>query len=131
MGNNIGIIPYLFALITVTITATAQTLLKYGVNVLNLQDSISTDVEISLLSKISFLVFNPFILGGIGLYGVSSLLWIYVLSRLPLSRAYPFVGLSIVITSIVGALFLGERLVVTQIIGIVLVSIGVFLVACV
>lgn len=128
MKPEVQTIPFLVALITVTITATAQIFLKYGTSSVQLRSG-TRDEILSVWGTVAALAMNPFILGGVGLYGISAVLWVYVLSRLPLSQAYPFVGLSIVITSLVGGMLLGERLIVTQIIGIFMVSVGVLMVA--
>jgi len=115
------------ALLTVTLTAAAQIFLKHGVNLVQFYRTAQPAAK-GTWESLWVVATNPFVLGGIGLYGASTLLWIFVLSRLPLSQAYPFVGLSIVITSVIGALLLGERLTLLQMVGIVMVSIGVLLV---
>ncbi|TVS10676.1 MAG: hypothetical protein EA417_18755 [Gammaproteobacteria bacterium] len=115
------------ALLTVTVTAVGQICLKHGVNLVQFY-RVAQPAERAPWESVWALGTNPFVLGGIGLYGASTLLWIFVLSRLPLSQAYPFVGLSIVITSVFGALLLGERLSPGQVLGIVMVSAGVLLV---
>jgi drug/metabolite transporter (DMT)-like permease len=42
------------------------------------------------------------------LYGVLTLVWLWVLSRIPLSRAYPFVVLAFVFTPALAVLFFKE-----------------------
>lgn len=46
---------------------------------------------------------------GIGLYGLSALLWIYALSRLPLKNVYPFTALTFVLVYAAAIVVLGER----------------------
>ena len=115
------------ALVTVVVTAAGQICLKHGVNIVQFCKA-AQPAGCGIRESVWALASNPFVLGGIGLYGASTLLWIFVLSRLPLSQAYPFVGLSIVITSVVGAVWLGERLSPGQVAGILMVSAGVLLV---
>jgi len=51
---------------------------------------------------------SPMVWLGLGLYGLSTLLWLWVLSRLDVSLAYPLVSLGFVVTMAVGVLWLGE-----------------------
>jgi drug/metabolite transporter (DMT)-like permease len=53
---------------------------------------------------------RPALLGGLACYGLSVLLWIYVLSRAEASYAYPFLGLGFVLVAVAGWLLLGEDL---------------------
>lgn len=46
----------------------------------------------------------------ITLYAVLTLLWIWILSRVPLSRAYPFVALAFIFTPVLSSLMFGERI---------------------
>jgi len=45
---------------------------------------------------------NPFLIVGVGIYGLATLLWVIVLREVPLSRAYPLTSLSMVIVPVVG-----------------------------
>lgn len=42
-------------------------------------------------------------------YGVSSLVWIYVLRHIPLSQAYPFISITFLLVPIASAVFFSER----------------------
>lgn len=42
-------------------------------------------------------------------YGISSLVWIYVLRHIPLSQAYPFISITFLLVPIASALFFSER----------------------
>ncbi len=44
------------------------------------------------------------------LYGAMTFLWVWILTRVPLSRAYPFVILTFIFTPILASLFFSERL---------------------
>jgi multidrug transporter EmrE-like cation transporter len=65
---------------------------------------------------------------GLALFGVSALFWLVVLSRVPLSVAYPFVGLSYV--AIVGGarFLLGEQVPGLRWAGVVVVAVGIAIV---
>jgi drug/metabolite transporter (DMT)-like permease len=72
---------------------------------------------------------QPFVLLGLGLYGMAALVWLLVLSKVDVTAAYPFVGLGFVVTMVLGWLMLGEHLDQQRVIGTVLISVGVILVA--
>jgi multidrug transporter EmrE-like cation transporter len=73
--------------------------------------------------------FRPAVLAGLVCYGVSVVLWIWVLSRAEVSFAYPFLGLGFVLVALVGWAFLGETLSVQKLAATGLIVIGVVLMA--
>jgi len=58
------------------------------------------------------------------LYCVLTVLWVWVLTRVPLSRAYPFVVLAFVFTPAFAYLIFGESLDLWYVLGLVLVLSG-------
>ena len=66
---------------------------------------------------------------GVALYVTSAAAWIYALSTVPLSVAYPFLGLTYVGVAAVAVARFGEWLTPAQWIGIALVVVGVVTVA--
>lgn len=82
-----------------------------------------------LATRLLALFVNPAFLGAIALYGALSLLWVWVLTFTPLSRAYPFVAIAFALTPLLGAIAFAEPLSARLIIGIVVVVAGLFLVA--
>ena len=58
--------------------------------------------ESSFLEKFENLIFNPLFIFGITLYGVLTIYWIWLLSKFPISVAYPFSSLSIAIIVLLG-----------------------------
>jgi drug/metabolite transporter (DMT)-like permease len=71
---------------------------------------------------------NPWLLGGVLLYAVLTLLWVVVLTRIPLSHAYPFVALSFIFTPLGAALVFGEVLTLNYALGIALILSGLIVV---
>ncbi len=65
---------------------------------------------------------------GLFLFGISSLFWLVVLSRVPLSVAYPFVGLSYVIIVFLARFALHEQVPPLRWAGVTLVSLGIVVV---
>jgi drug/metabolite transporter (DMT)-like permease len=75
------------------------------------------------------LVANAYFLGAVVLYGGLTVLWVWVLTFTPLSRAYPFVALAFAITPLIGGLVFGEPIALRLILGIALILGGLLLVA--
>jgi multidrug transporter EmrE-like cation transporter len=66
---------------------------------------------------------------GFGFYGLGFLVWYYVLTRLPLSIAFPIAAGSLIIaTQLVGYGLLGEKIGLVQIGGITLIIAGISLI---
>jgi multidrug transporter EmrE-like cation transporter len=65
---------------------------------------------------------------GLFLFGVSALFWLVVLSRVPLSIAYPFVGISYVLVVLFARIFLDEHVPITRWIGVGIVALGIVIV---
>ena len=114
-----------FILSTVFLTSVGQLVLKIGV------DSIS-DQGIEAKSYASFLIdsfTSPLVIGGLMIYGAAVVLWLWVLSRVELSIAYPFIGLSFVITLAFSVLLLNESVNSLRILGTLLIAAGCIFVA--
>ena len=75
------------------------------------------------------LALNGFFLTALAAYLGLSVLWVWILSFTPLSRAYPFVALAFAITPPLGALLFSEPLSLRLVIGIVVILCGLLLVA--
>jgi drug/metabolite transporter (DMT)-like permease len=75
------------------------------------------------------LVANGFFLGAILLYVALTVLWVWILTFTPLSRAYPFVALAFAATPLLGGLVFGEPIAMRLILGMALILCGLVLVA--
>jgi drug/metabolite transporter (DMT)-like permease len=71
---------------------------------------------------------NLFFVSALILYAGLAVLWVWILSFTPLSRAYPFIALAFALTPLLGALLFGEAMPVRLTLGIVLVLGGLFLI---
>ena len=89
-----GMTPLTFLVIvaSVAMSACAQLLLKLGVAGAKAQGW-QGGPEV---------LFKPLVFAGFALYGLGAVLWLYVLARLPLSAAYPFVGIGFLFTMALG-----------------------------
>ncbi len=72
---------------------------------------------------------NPWVIGGLVLYGLSTLGWIYVLSFEKLTNVYAFTALTFVLVYLGAVFFLGEKISVAAVTGIVAILFGLYLIS--
>jgi drug/metabolite transporter (DMT)-like permease len=75
------------------------------------------------------LVQNVYFLAAIVLYIALTVLWVWILTFTPLSRAYPFVALAFAITPLLAGFVFGEAMTARLMLGIGLILCGLLLVA--
>jgi drug/metabolite transporter (DMT)-like permease len=63
------------------------------------------------------------------MYGVSSLFWLFILSKLPLSLAYPLVSMGYVLVVFFSWLLLREQVGIGRMVGVAVICCGVALLA--
>lgn len=113
-------------LLSVTITACAQIVLKAGMAGASVQRAIAAGPGLRMIAAIAL---DPLVVGGLVLYFLAAAVWLFVLSQVDVSLAYPFVALGFVLTAIAGHVFFHETLSVARIAGILLVCGGVAILA--
>jgi multidrug transporter EmrE-like cation transporter len=72
---------------------------------------------------------QPHILMGLGCYGVSVIVWIMALSRVPVSVAYPLLSIGYIVNAFAAWHLFGESLSAQKLVGIAVICVGVWLVA--
>ncbi len=114
---------FLIIFVSVALGSTGQLLFKRGMQVfgqVNLTNIWGQLIKILLV---------PYIPLGFVCFGVSSVLWLVVVSKLDLSYAYPMVSLGYVIVVLASWWFLGEDLSFLRLVGLALICAGVTLVS--
>lgn len=111
-------------IISIIAASVAQIFLKKGV--LNLTD---LDMSFSSLLKLFLSIFqNKWLFSGALLFILSFIFYLFVISKLQLSLAYPImVSIGIVLVAIGSWIFLKEHISQWQILGIILIIFGIFL----
>lgn len=71
---------------------------------------------------------DPMLYGALALYGVATLLWIWILSRVPLALAYPWVAVGMVIVPLLAWFLFDEPIGPTFWLGAALVVAGIILI---
>lgn len=115
-----------YVLSAVVCVVAGQALLKIGMTVVGPIDAARVR-RFGELTRSLGIVWQLYV--GLGLYVISAALWILALATVPLSIAYPFLGLSYVGVAGVSVIALGEWLTPAQWLGIALVIAGVVTVA--
>jgi multidrug transporter EmrE-like cation transporter len=117
----------LFGLIltSVSCSAIAQLLLKTGMSQPEVVSSLNAGGSAIALAVAT----NVWIISGLGLYFFGAVVWLFVLARVEVSFAYPFVGLGFVLTLVLGKLVMGDAVTLSRMIGTLFVALGVILIA--
>jgi multidrug transporter EmrE-like cation transporter len=71
------------------------------------------------------LVLDPWVLAALLAAFVAALCWMAAMTRLELSRAYPFVGLTFVFVLLGGGLFFDESVTLQKVAGVALIVVGI------
>jgi drug/metabolite transporter (DMT)-like permease len=110
----------------VTLAAIAQVTLKIGVNHVTDANGGELALNADALKQIAttWLVWL-----GIGIFGLSAVLWIFALSRASLSFAYPFAALGYVLIVAASIVFLHEHVPPLGWVGVGFIVVGIFLIA--
>jgi multidrug transporter EmrE-like cation transporter len=114
----------LLVLCSVAPAVAGQLLLKYAIGRLSL--SMETAGPVGYYLR---LFTTPLVLLGFFMYGLSSLIWLFILSKLPLSLAYPLVSMGYVLVVFFSWLLLHEHVSIIRILGVFVICLGVTLLA--
>jgi drug/metabolite transporter (DMT)-like permease len=109
---------------SVALNAIAQIILRKAMLTAGVLPSLSDPLRLA-----TSLATNAWLWAGMSCYAVSIVLWLAVLSRVPVSAAYPMQSIGYVIAAILGVLYLGEMVSLPRAAGIGLIVCGVFLIS--
>ena len=87
-----------------------------------------TIAGLSLTGGLRRALCDPLLYGALALYGFATLMWVWILSRVPLSQAYPWVAFGTVLVSLLGWCVFGERLEPTFWVGMMLILAGLLVI---
>jgi multidrug transporter EmrE-like cation transporter len=114
------------AVVSVCLATIGQFLLKAGMDRVGVisADRIRKPFELAMtVAK------TPQVVVGLAVFVVSAVFWLVVLSRLPLSTAYPFAGLTYLLTALIARFGLNESVPGMRWLGILLIVGGIVLVS--
>ncbi len=111
----------LLVISSVSIAAVGQVLLRYGMRLARSESADGASLALAAAT-------SPWVIGGLGVFGLSAMLWLAALSRVPLSIAYPFNAVGYVGILTASALVLRENVPMQTWIGSIIVVVGLLLV---
>lgn len=109
----------------VLLNAGAQLLLKAGTNAVGTFEYSSANI-VPIGWKLAT---EPHIVGGLGCYVISVVVWIMALSRVEVSIAYPLLSVGYVVNAIAAYYLFGEAVTPMRLAGIAVIIVGVWIVA--
>lgn len=113
----------LLIILSVSLAVTGQLFMKYGMNLFG-------KFPISQLHlKVVPMLLNPWVFIGFAFFGVSSIIWLAILSRMQLSFVYPMVSLAYVLVAFASIFLFRESVSLIRWIGIFTICFGVFLIS--
>ena len=116
---------FLLAVTSIVMSVAAQFALKAGMT--EIKSGLSPVGSAGLQSLVPFLT-NKWLILGFALYGLGAIVWLSVLAKWDVSKAYPLVGLGFLLSVAVG-FALGETVTLLRALGVLLIVAGVFIVA--
>lgn len=117
---------FLLIVASILLSVLGQFLLKSGANQLG---TLGVEAAGRAWQVAMGAALNPFLIGGLACYGLGAVTWIMVLTRVPLSWAYPILALNQVLILLVAWLFLGEQVTAMRWAGVLLIISGVYFVS--
>lgn len=109
----------LMILSNVILLVGGQTLWKYGLR----------NMDLTSLKSVLLAMFSPWVIGGIVLYVIATVIWIYLLNKLSLSLLYPLQSLAYVAAIFVSLFVFHEHIPPLRWVGVGVILVGVSLVA--
>lgn len=109
-------INFLLCFINTLLMTIGQTLFKLG----------STGKSLNNIGDVIKLFFNPVVIVALCIYACTTGLWLYILSRIPISFAYPIQALAFPIILIISSILFKESITFSKWIGVIIICIGVY-----
>ena len=107
----------LLCLLNTALMATGQMLFKYG----------SNGKSITGIVDIIRLFFSPVVFCALCLYAATTGLWLYILSKVPISFAYPIQALAFPLVLLASMLVFKESISITRWVGVLVIVCGVMI----
>ena len=110
---------------SIALSVCAQFMLKAGMDRASVRPAVTAGGGFGALKAVAC---NPYVLLGFTLYGLGAVIWLSVLAKWDVSKAYPLVGAGFILTCMIG-MAMGETVSVQRAAGCLLIAVGVLIVA--
>ncbi|MBU0535328.1 MAG: EamA family transporter [Nanoarchaeota archaeon] len=114
----------LLVIASVIIISTAQVLMKNGMSMIDIP-GIGSLLNLYYLIQIGT---NPYVVGGLLMYGFALILWLGAMSRADVSFILPLLSTGYILTTIFAMLFLHEQVTILRWVGVSFIFAGSFFV---
>lgn len=91
--------------------------------------SMSSLGALGLIDGVLKAIFIPWLYMALCVYGLATIFWLYLLQRIPLTIAYPFSALAMIIVPILAIFIFGDKLSFSYWIGLFLIVSGISIIA--
>lgn len=120
-----AVISLVLILISVAFAVTGQVTLKAAMTEIGHIGAAQVSNAADTMARVAK---EPRLWLGLSLFGISALFWLVVLSHVPLSVAYPFVGLSYVLVVLMSHFVLHEHVPASRWLGVFVVTAGIVII---
>ncbi len=110
--------PYILLVINVLIMTSGQLFFKGAADFINANPNLAFPL---------YYLKNPWFYAAIALFGISTIIWTQVLTKVPLSVAYPIMSCAYVLTMLGAYFFFHEQISVLSIVGVLFIMAGISL----
>ncbi|MFX3675272.1 MAG: EamA family transporter [Paenisporosarcina sp.] len=107
----------LLILLNTLILVSGQFLWKIGMT--------NRSVSFDSVGAITRVLISPYIISGLFLYGMATVLWLFILTKVPLSVAYPIQSIAYILAVFGAYFFFQEEITLWKVIGVILIMAGV------
>ncbi|MEA3494035.1 MAG: EamA family transporter [Candidatus Margulisiibacteriota bacterium] len=114
---------YLVLGVSILLAAIAQLLMKKGMLLFG------TFPVNQIFIKIFHIFLTPYVFMGLACFALSSVFWLFVLSRLELSLVYPMVSVAYILVALASMFLFKEQVTLIRWTGIFVIIFGVFLIS--
>ena len=114
-------------LLSVVFASIGQVLFKKGMSGFNL-GGLGNNLQ-GIIRTLAGVIFSPFVFSGLVFYVLSTLLWLFALSKTDLSQTYPFTLLTFILVMLASIFIFHETMTMNRIIGSLIIFGGVIVVS--
>ncbi len=112
--------PFVFIAFSTVLGITGQLFLKQGMGGIGRSGAAGGSMLMGIIK-------SPWVIGGLGVYGLGVLFWLLALSHFELSYVYPFASLSYIGIIVGSYLIFKERITALRLVGIAVIILGVLI----
>lgn len=111
---------YFYVLLTILLTVYGQIVIKWQVLKVGSLPQETADKILFMLQ----LLLNPWIVSALAAAFLASFFWMAAMTKLQLSHAYPFMGLTFVVVMLASGFFFHEPITTLKVVGVALIVLG-------